>query len=150
MRRERESRNADGGDNVVELRRPLGIILKEDSDGNVFVETVAPKGNAARSGRVKVGDIVTKVSATFGNDMWSTRGVGLTRVLAAIRVRAGSTVSLALENANQSQKKRAKSETQLEAMEAAREKSQQKKDTLLKELENDEKKLTKGKFFGLF
>lgn len=82
----KQSRSASAGDNLVELRRPLGIVLNEDDKGNVFVETLAPKGNAARSGLVKEGDIVTMCSATFGNEMWSCRGVGLTRVLAAIRV----------------------------------------------------------------
>jgi hypothetical protein len=82
----KQSRSASVGDNLVELRRPLGIVLNEDDNGNVFVETLAPKGNAARSGLVKEGDIVTMCSATFGNEMWSCRGVGLTRVLAAIRV----------------------------------------------------------------
>jgi len=52
MRKERESRNAGNDDNVVELRRPLGIILKEDKEGNVYVETIAPRGNAARAGGV--------------------------------------------------------------------------------------------------
>lgn len=82
----KQSRSASAGDNLVELRRPLGIVLNEDDNGNVFVETLAPKGNAARSGLVKEGDIVTMCSATFGNEMWTCRGVGLTRVLAAIRV----------------------------------------------------------------
>mmetsp|Transcript_26076 Transcript_26076/g.38566 ORF Transcript_26076/g.38566 Transcript_26076/m.38566 type:complete len:202 (+) Transcript_26076:143-748(+) len=150
MRRQRESRNADGDDNVVELRRPLGLILKEDKDGNVYVETIAPKGNAARAGGVKEGDVVTMCSATFGNDMWSTRGVGLTRVLAAIRVRAGNTVKLALESPNQTQQKARRVEASSKAAEAARLKAQEKKDRLLTELESDEQKLKKGKFFGLF
>ena len=41
-------------------------------------------------------------SATFGDDMWSTRGVGLTRVLAAIRVRSGATVKLVFESPGRS------------------------------------------------
>ena len=83
MRWAKQSRTAGADENLVELKRPLGLVLDQDDDGNVFVQTVAPKGNAARTGLVKEGDIVTMCSATFGNDMWSTRGVGLTRVLAA-------------------------------------------------------------------
>ncbi len=49
----RASRSAQDGDNVVELVRPLGLILKEDEQRNVYVETLAPKGNAARSGKVR-------------------------------------------------------------------------------------------------
>jgi hypothetical protein len=108
MRWARASRTASSDDNVVELSRPLGLVLNQDDKGNVFVETVAPKGNAARTGKVgiialvallsgcvdnvvvvpcrsflhqylyfqvKEGDIVTMCSATFGEDMWSTRYV---------------------------------------------------------------------------
>ena len=82
--------------------------------------------------------------------MWSTRGVGLTRVLAAIRVRAGNTVKLVLETPDQYKKKAAMTTKQRQAMEEAQKASQAKKDQLLSELEEDEKKLKKGKFFGLF
>ena len=83
-------------------------------------------------------------SATFGDDMWSTRGVGLTRVLAAIRVRAGPTVKLVFESQNQYQKKAAMSSKQAQAAEDARRAAQAKKDALLDELEKDEKKYEFG------
>jgi len=150
MRREREARGAGNEDNVIELRRPLGLILKEDKDGNVFVDTIAPRGNAARVGGIKEGDVITMCSATFGNDMWSTRGVGLTRVLAAIRVRAGNTVKLAFESASQTEQKARRVQASTEAANEARRKAQEKKDRLLSELERDEEKLKRGKFFGLF
>jgi len=89
-------------------------------------------------------------SATFGDDMWSTRGVGLSRVLAAIRVRAGATVKLVFESPNAYKKKAATSTKQKKAMEEARKAAQAKKDQLLTELEKDERKLKKGKFLGLF
>lgn len=41
------------GDNVVSLMKPLGLILNQDQNGNVYVERVAPKGNAARTGQVR-------------------------------------------------------------------------------------------------
>ena len=51
----RAARSAAADDNVVELMRPLGLILKQDDDtGNVYVDKVAPKGNAARTGKVSV------------------------------------------------------------------------------------------------
>jgi hypothetical protein len=99
---------------------------------------------------VKEGDIVTMVSATFGDQMWSTRGVGLTRVLTAIRVRTGPRVSLVFESQNQYKKKAASTSKQQQAMKDAREAAQAKKDDLLSELEQDETKLKKGKFLGLF
>merc|ERR1711937_234031 len=143
-------RQAGNDDNVVELMRPLGLVLNQDDNGNVYVETVAPRGNAARTGRVKEGDIVTMCSATFGDDMWSCRGVGLTRVLAAIRVRAGPYVKLVFESPNAYQQKAVISSKQAAAAENARLAAQAKKDALLNELEKDEKKLKKGKFLGLF
>ena len=52
MRWARASRSASADDNVVELLRPLGLVLNQDDYGNVYVETVAPRGNAARTGKV--------------------------------------------------------------------------------------------------
>jgi hypothetical protein len=89
-------------------------------------------------------------SATFGDQMWSTRGVGLTRVLAAIRVRSGPTVKLVFENVTEGRKKVASTIKQAKAMDDARIASQAKKDQLLTQLEKDELKLKKGKFLGLF
>ena len=53
MRWAKQSRSASFGDNLVELNRPLGLVLNQDDQGNVYVETVAPKGNAARTGKVR-------------------------------------------------------------------------------------------------
>lgn len=150
MRWAKQSRSAGSGDNLVEMKRPLGLVLDEDDNGNVFVQTVAPRGNAARSGLVKEGDIVTMCSATFGDQMWSCRGVGLTRVLAAIRVRAGPTVSLVFESTTQRKTKGAEVARQAAAAREAKVRAQAKRDDLLKELESDEKQLKKGKFLGLF
>jgi hypothetical protein len=53
LRWARSSRSAGINDRVVELKRPLGLVLQEDDDGNVYVETVAPRGNAGRTGMVR-------------------------------------------------------------------------------------------------
>lgn len=101
--------------------------------------------------QIREGDIVTMCSATFGDQMWSTRGVGLTRVLAAIRVRSGATVSLVVESPKAMARKQSDTIKQIQAREAAALAAQEKKDKLLSELEQDELKLKKGKgFFGLF
>lgn len=50
----RSARQASAEDRVVELKRPLGIVLDEDDNGNVFVDTVAPRGNAARTNMVSM------------------------------------------------------------------------------------------------
>lgn len=150
IRWSKSKRTAGVDDRVVELKRPLGLVLEEDDKGNVYVETVAPKGNAARTGLVKEGDIVSMCSATFGEQLWSCRGAGLQRVLSAIRIRAGPTVTLVLENSTEQVRKGKTSAKAAQAAEEARKRAQQKKDQLLKELEKDEQKLKKGKFLGLF
>ena len=53
MKFARQSRSAGSNDRVVELVRPLGIVLADDGQGNVYVQTVAPRGNAARTGLVR-------------------------------------------------------------------------------------------------
>jgi len=53
IRWSKSKRTAGVDDRVVELKRPLGLVLEEDDKGNVYVETVAPKGNAARTGLVR-------------------------------------------------------------------------------------------------
>lgn len=53
MRWARQSREAGAEDNVVQLVKPLGLVLNQDAKGNVYVETLAPKGNAARTGKVR-------------------------------------------------------------------------------------------------
>jgi hypothetical protein len=49
----RQSRSAGSDDRVVELQKPLGLVLADDGQGNVFVQTIAPRGNAARTGMVR-------------------------------------------------------------------------------------------------
>lgn len=94
--------------------------------------------------------MVTMCSSTFGDEMWSCRGAGLSRVLSAIRLRAGPTVKLVFENSSQSSAKKNSAQKSMEAAELARKRAQDKKDSLLKELESDNQKLKKGKFLGLF
>ena len=89
-------------------------------------------------------------SSTFGDEMWSCRGAGLSRVLSAIRLRAGPTVKLAFENSKEGTAKAQRSAKAAQAEEAARAKAQAKKDALLEELQKDEQRLKKGKFLGLF
>ena len=89
------------------------------------------------------------VSATFGNEMWSSQGAGLTRITKAIQVRVGNSVRLVLQNEKEAMKK--KKETQLSA-EAKKERflaEAAKRDQLLAEVENDKKKAI-GQGFGLF
>lgn len=96
---EDRSRRVVGDDErAVSIPKPLGLVLEEGQDGMVFVASVDPNGNSAKmGGDVNEGDIVVAVSATFGDEVWSTRGVGLERVMKSIRVRSGDLVTLVLE-----------------------------------------------------
>lgn len=98
---DRSKRRVASSDRAVVLQKPLGIVLEEGQDGMVFVAEVDPEGNAADSGEVNEGDILVAVSATFGEEVWSTRGVGLDRVMKSIRIRAGDFVTLVLESPDQ-------------------------------------------------
>ena len=83
-------------------------------------QTVAPLGNAARTGMVKKGDVVVMCSATFGDQLWSCRGCGLPRVLNAVKVRAGPTVTLVLERPEEQGKRANNNARAMQAREEAR------------------------------
>merc|ERR1719453_1445297 len=62
----------------------------------VIVDKIIPGTEAARleqQGKLKVGDEITMVSATFGEELWSARGVGKYRLEKSIAVRQGATIS---------------------------------------------------------
>lgn len=80
--------------------------LDEDKEGNVFVKSIEKDSRAERSGKVFVGDIIAMASATFGDDLWSCRGAGLTRVLSVIKVRNSKPVTLVLEAPNEQEEKK--------------------------------------------
>ncbi len=44
----RAARKPGPNDRVIELSKPLGIVLEEDEKGNVYVKGLTPGGNAAR------------------------------------------------------------------------------------------------------
>eukprot|EP00741_Cyanophora_paradoxa_P001376 tig00000480_g1332.t1 len=55
----------------VELKKPMGMVLEEADDGNVFVASVVAGGAAEQAG-VRAGDVISKVMGTFIID--SSRG----------------------------------------------------------------------------
>mmetsp|Transcript_19873 Transcript_19873/g.67316 ORF Transcript_19873/g.67316 Transcript_19873/m.67316 type:complete len:200 (-) Transcript_19873:201-800(-) len=148
----RAARGASAGDRVVELNMPLGLDLEEDESGNVYVAKVRPGSNAAKSGAVFKGDIIAMCSATFGDEMWNTRGVGLARVTSTIQIRAGGDIKLVLEGTAEAEKKRARA---LDAAAAKRAKEQAAKDARKSDLEaqlkaDDEELKKKRGPFGLW
>lgn len=132
------------------IRKPLGLILEENSNKDVFVSEVVEGGNAYAVGGIKKGDIITMCSATFGGDMWSTRGAGLSRVQRAIEVRAGQTVSLVVQSKAE---QRSFLSGIFQDQDAVREKRVQEATAKREELEAEvlaERKEAAKKWFGLF
>lgn len=146
-RANRAQRQVQAGDRTVEILLPLGMELDEDSDGNAYVKSIEPNGRAAKTGKVFVGDRIAMVSATFGDDMWTCRGVGLNRVLAAIKVRNSKPVKLALEAPNEAEEKKRRAIAFAEKSEAEKKKEQEKADKLLAEMQAEDKQLIKKKGF---
>ena len=96
---DRSRRSAGFSDRKVTLAKPLGLELVEGPGRSVVIGDIIPGSNAAPAaskGLLKKGDCIVMCSATFGDEMWSTRGVGTERVMKAIAVRAGD-VSIVLE-----------------------------------------------------
>ena len=104
---------------VVELKKPLGVVLEERKDGaGIFVVEVAEGGAAERDGQIKVGDeliacsgVVFTTSQSY-NDVtvrggeevvrMSVRGQRFETVMAAIGSHPGNfTVKLELERCDE-------------------------------------------------
>merc|ERR1719359_591268 len=146
-RANRAQRQVEAGDRTVEILLPLGMELDEDENGNAYVKSLEPKGRAAKTGKVFVGDRIAMVSATFGDEMWTCRGVGLNRVLAAIKVRNSKPVKLALEAATEAEEKKRRTIAFAEKSEAEKKKEQEKQDALLAQMQADDRNLLKKKGF---
>jgi len=147
-RKERNARAAENGDRIVEVVKPLGCILEEDKNGDVFVAEVTPGSNGAIAG-LQAGERISMVSATFGSEMWSTQGAGISRVTKAIKVRAGRTVKLVVQNEKEIKKAKSRASESAEAKAERFLAEQAKRDQLLKEVESERKNALKGGF-GIF
>merc|ERR1719231_588976 len=89
----------------------LGLKFRESFGKAVYIDKILPNTEASRlekQGKIKVGDEVTMVSATFGDEMWSAKGIGKYRLEKSIAVRQGMTISFVVEGSSQDDKKRLK------------------------------------------
>lgn len=78
----------------MNLAKPLGVKFKRGNDGAAYVSITDPRlGNT--DPRIKPGDRVVAVSASFGGDVWEARNFG--QVIYAIKTRNGE-VFLRLES----------------------------------------------------
>eukprot|EP01031_Cornospumella_fuschlensis_P031925 gene31925-38597_t len=151
-RANREIRRPGATDRLVELRKPMGLVLDEDKEGNVFVKEIEQGGRAERSGMVFQGDYVRMVSATFGDDMWTCRNVGLTRVLSCINVRNTKPVRLVLEAANPAEEAKRRAIAYREPTEEEKAAKRKQDAELLQEIEQEDQLLRKKRkgLFGLW
>eukprot|EP01039_Chlorochromonas_danica_P003189 gene3189-3491_t len=151
-RANRAIRRAGANDRIVELRKPLGLELDEDKEGNVFVKSIDRGGRADKSGMIFEGDYVRMISATFGDDMWTCRGVGLTRVLSCISSRNTQPVRMVLEAATSEEEAKRRAIVFREPTEAEKEVKKLSEAELLSAMEKDDKELLKKRkgFFGLW
>jgi C-terminal processing protease CtpA/Prc len=104
---DRAKRALSDKDVYAVVQKPLGLTLAERDDGMVYIAAVDPAGNAAKTGVLRPGQVVTAVSATFGDEVWSVRGVGLDRVLKSIKVRSGNYVTIVVEDERTVEQKKA-------------------------------------------
>jgi hypothetical protein len=151
-------RDAPAGSRVVAFRKQnaatpglqIGLQFKEGWGKAVYISKVI-KGTQAetyqKQGKIMVGDEVVMVSATFGDEMWSARGVGKQRLEKSLAVRQGAVVKLAFETPASNRGERDK----ILAAKAKKEKELQGR---LQQMLTDEataaKEANKGPFGGFF
>jgi len=149
-------RSAPPGSRVVSFRKQnaatqglqLGLKFKESFGKAVYIEKILPDTQASlleQKGQLRVGDEITMVSATFGDEMWSARGVGKYRLEKSIAVRQGMNIQFVVEASDDNSKKRQK-ELQMK-LTKEQEKTTRLQNQLAKEVDADKKK---PKLFGFF
>jgi len=80
----------------VECSLPLGVDFEEKEGGDIYIANVEQGTDAWNQG-VRAGARLTMISATFGDEMWNTRGVGMIQFVTVLNSRAGATIKLALD-----------------------------------------------------
>lgn len=112
-------RSAPPGSRVVSFRKQnaatqglqLGLKFRESFGKAVYIKEIIPGSQAAQleaQGKLRVGDEITMVSATFGDEMWSARGIGKIRLEKSIAVRQGGFIKFVVEQSDDNSKKRMK------------------------------------------
>ena len=149
-------RSAPVGSRKVQFRKPnsatqgimLGLKFRDSFGKGVIIDKIVEGTEAARlkrEGKIKEGDEIVMVSATFGDEMWSARGIGKMRLEKSIAVRQGMTISFVLESKSDNSEKRKKELVQAQDKEKVRLDRLQKQ--LKKEVDDEN---AKPKLFGLF
>lgn len=75
-----------GDEYEVNLDKPIGVSFARGNDGRAYIIKLDPrKGNLDE--RMEVGDVMTEISASFGDDVWKAQNFG--QIMYAIRTRNG-------------------------------------------------------------
>jgi len=133
---------------IVECNLPLGVEFEEKGRGDIYIKSVDQDSDAWSQG-VRAGAQVTWMSATFGDEMWSARGVGMTQFMTGIRSRFGNTLKLSLDKENRGFLDDFFSSLQ-KSEEAQKPKSTKSQEELMKEFEAGEKNLEGKSFWDPF
>ncbi|CAM9859970.1 unnamed protein product [Chrysoparadoxa australica] len=73
-------------EHVASLSKPLGITIEEAPDDSGLVYVIAANEKAQLAG-LQAGDVVTGVSAVFGDLIWDVRGKSLQQIRSLVRSR---------------------------------------------------------------
>lgn len=149
QRDELSLRDARPGDRKVTFRKPnaatqgiqLGLKFTEDFGKAVYIDKIVEGTEAAKlkkEGKIKEGDEVTMVSATFGDEMWSARRIGKMRLEKSIAVRQGMTISFVFESKDQKAKQN--NSARQKEIEKEKERMTRMQKQLLNEVEQEKKK----------
>ena len=158
QRQDLSLRSAPPGSRVVAFRKEnaatqglqLGLKFRESFGKAVYIDAILPGSQAARlekQGKLQKGDEVVMVSATFGDEMWSARGIGKQRLEKSIAVRQGQTIKFVLEASDDNS--RAKKRALAEKLKKEQAMTSRLQAELAKEVDAAKSK-PKGKLFGLF
>ena len=158
QRQDLSLRSAPPGSRVVAFRKEnaatqglqLGLKFRESFGKAVYIDAILPGSQAARlekQGKLRKGDEVVMVSATFGDEMWSSRGIGKQRLEKSIAVRQGQTIKFVLEASDDNSK--AKKKALAEKLKKEQAMTSRLQAELAKEVDAAKSK-PKGKLFGLF
>jgi hypothetical protein len=149
-------RDPEAGTIQLDFRKPnrvttgllLGLKFREGWGKAVYVDEIIPGTEAdqfKQRGQLQEGDEVTMVSATFGDEMWSARGIGKYRLEKSISVRQGMFLSLVVERRDQNDMFKMMNLKKEQEKEQARMTRMQKQ--LQSEVDNEKKKGGGGGWF---
>mmetsp|Transcript_12598 Transcript_12598/g.23687 ORF Transcript_12598/g.23687 Transcript_12598/m.23687 type:complete len:210 (+) Transcript_12598:68-697(+) len=128
---------------VVEVSMPLGLEFEERSGGDIYIKDVDKASDAYAQG-VRPGAQLVMISATFGDEMWNTQGVGMTQFLTVLNSRFGSNMKLALQKEDQNVLAAFMEAFKPPAPSSSPEEEEKKQENLEAIFEEEEKKLQEG------